>query len=644
LIRRAFGRRGRAPARSPRSRSLPHSLGIQAAGLKTSLGIVRRFRRDLLKHWRPLAVALTCSLAYSAARLAEPWPLKYIFDSVLDTRALDTPIAWVNETVGAERTRILALASGAILALALLRGVFYYYQRVLTARVGERVVLDLRQRLFAHLQRLPLSYHSRRSTGDLLVRLTGDVNALRELLVATLVTLLSESAILVGFVTVMFLLEWRVALVAVLVVPVIFTLVTIYSSRIRAATRKQRRREGELASHLGEALTGIHVVQMFAREDEADERLRSLNDKSFREGLQATRLEARLNRAVELSIAGGTAAALFFGATQVMAGRLTPGELIVFVVYLQGFYRPLRRISRVTLRAAKASTCVERITDVLDERADVRDGPATAPRLSGDLHFEGVEFAYEPGRLVLREIDLHVPAGRTLAVVGPTGAGKSTLLGLLPRLYDPTAGVVRIDGHDVRRFTLKSLRDQIAIVPQDGMLFGGTLMENIAFGRPGALPSEIEAAARAARIHDFIATLPDGYESLIGERGVTLSGGERQRLAIARALLKAAPIVLLDEPTTGLDAESEALVLEALGELLRGRTAVVIAHRLSTIRRADLIVVLETGRIAESGRHAELVAHGGLYRALHDLQTVNGEASEDQLEQVDRRFQDRALR
>ena len=623
---------------------LRRSLGMQGEGLKTSLGIVRRFRKDLLKHWRPLAVACMCSLAYSAARLAEPWPLKYIFDNVLDTRTLDTPIDWVNETVGAERTRILAVAIGVIFALALLRGVSYYYQRVITARVGERVVLDLRQRLFAHLQRLPLSYHARRSTGDLLVRLTGDVNALRELLVATLVTFLSEATILVGFVTVMFLLEWRVALVAVLVVPVIFALVTVYSTRIRAATRKQRRREGELAAHVGEALTGIHVVQMFAREDKGDEQLRSLNDRSFREGLRATRLEAQLNRAVELSIAGATAAALFFGATQVMAGRLTQGELIVFIVYLQGFYRPLRRISRVTLRAAKASSCVERITDVLDERSDVLDGPTTAPQLSGDLRFEGVEFAYEPERPVLRGIDLHVPAGRTVAVVGPTGAGKSTLLGLLPRLYDPTAGVVRIDGHDVKEFTLTSLRDQIAIVPQDGMLFGGTLLENIAFGRPGALPSEIEAAARAARIHDFIKSLPEGYESTIGERGVTLSGGERQRIAIARALLKDAPIVLLDEPTTGLDAEAESLVLEAFAELLRGRTAVVIAHRLSTIRRADLIVVLENGRIAERGRHADLVAHGGRYRTLHELQTVNGAAGDGQLAQQSVRFEDRAPR
>ena len=518
---------------------------------------MRRFRGDLLKHWRPLAVAFTCALAYSAARLAEPWPLKYIFDNVLDTQALDTPSDWVNETVGADRTRILAVAVGVILVLALLRGVFYYYQRVVTARVGERVALDLRQQLFAHLQRLPLSYHARRSTGDLLVRLTGDVNALRELLVATLVTLLSEATILAGFVIVMFLLEWRVAVVAILVVPVIFTLVTVYSTRIRAATRKQRRREGELAAHLGEALTGIHVVQMFAREDQGDERLRRLNDKSFREGSRrrgsrhsstgpsSSRSPAQQRPPFLRRHAGDGGPSHVGRADRVH--RLPPGLLPAAAAHLPRH-----------LRAAKVSSCVERITDVLDEQSEVRDGTATAPRFLGDLRFEGVEFAYEPDRPVLRGIDLHVPAGSTLAVVGPTGAGKSTLLGLLPRLYDPTAGAVRVDGRDVKEFTLKSLRDQIAIVPQDGMLFGGTLFENITFGRPGASLADVEAAARSARIHDFVASLPDGYETAIGERGVSLSGGERQRLAIARALLKDAPIVLLDEPTTGLDAEAES--------------------------------------------------------------------------------------
>lgn len=595
-------------------------LGDQVRGLRTSFGATYRFRRELYPHWRALLGALLCSVAYTAMRLAEPWPLKFIFDNVLAGMPLRTPLPWLDRALAGDRTRILAAASLAILALALLRGVFYYYQSFLTSRIGQEVVLKVRRRLFAHLQRLPLSFHARSSTGDLLTRLTGDINMLRELLVASLLSLVSETVILVGFVTVMLAMEWRLALLALLVIPLIFVLVTVYSGRVREAARKQRQREGEVASRLHQALSGIHIVQLFAREQEEDERLRGLNRRSLKSGLKATRLEARLNRSVELSIAAATAITLWFGATQVIAGRLTPGELIVFVSYMQSFYRPLRRISRVAERAGKASSCVDRITDVLDQPSDVRDGPRVAPRFKGTLRLEEVEFAYAGGLPVLRGIDLAVYPGQTVALVGATGAGKSTLLGLIPRLYDPSRGVVRIDGQDLRGFTLKSVRDQISVVPQDGMLFGGDIRENIAYGKPDATDEEIVAAARAARIHDFIAALPDGYAAPVGERGVTLSGGQRQRLAIARAIVKDAPIVLLDEPTTGLDAESEGLVMDALARLLAGRTAVVIAHRLATIHRADVILVLEGGRIVERGSHEELLALGGRYRQLYELQ------------------------
>jgi ABC-type multidrug transport system fused ATPase/permease subunit len=592
----------------------------QLRGVAASFGAVRRFRHDLYRHWRPLLGAAGCSLGYSAARLAEPWPLKVIFDNVLIGTPLATPIPWLDRAVANDRTRILLLAIGAILVLAFLRSLFYYYQRFLTARVGQQVVAKVRQRLFAHLQRLSLSFHARSSTGDLLTRLTGDIVMLRELVVASLLSLLAEGGILIGFVVVMILLEWRVAVVALVVVPVIFAFAMIYSERIRRATSKQRRREGELAARLQEALAGIHVVQAFAREHDEDERLRDLNRRSLRSGLKATKLEAKLNRAVELAVAAGTAAALWFGATQVIAGRLTPGELIVFVAYLQGFYRPLRRISRVTQRAAKAATCVERITEVLDHRTDVPDGHVEAAPFAGEIRFEEVQFAYTPSVPVLRGISFAAEAGQTIALVGPTGAGKTTVLALVPRFYDPVSGRVEIDGQDVRDFTLKSLRDQVAIVPQDGVLFGSTIYENIAYGRPDAAAEEIDAAAQAARIRDFIVDLPDGYETVIGERGVTLSGGQRQRLAIARALVKDAPIVLLDEPMTGLDARAEALVLAALEQLLAGRTAVLVAHRFSTLARADSILVLDEGRIVERGAHEDLIGQGGLYGRLFALQ------------------------
>jgi ATP-binding cassette subfamily B protein len=574
-------------------------MGLSA--LQTSAGALTRFRCELARQRVPLSGAFLASLGYAATRLAEPWPLKVVFDNVLAGMPLDTPFDSLDRLLAGDRTRILFASTVALLGLAALRSFFYYHQSYLASLAGQRVVMSLRRRLFAHVQRLPQSFHTRASTGDLLTRLTGDILMLRELLVASLLALVTESVVVLGFVVVMFLVEWRLALLAIVAVPVIFASVTVYSERMRVATRKQRRREGELAGRLHEVLAGIHVVQLFAREDEEDERLRSLNRRSTRSGLKATRLEAKLSRTVELSVALATAAVLWFGATQVIAGRMTAGELIVFFAYMQSFYRPLRRISRVTQRASKASSCVERITEVLDRRSELRDGTVEAPRFRGEVELDRVSFAYDGGRGVLDEVELRVEPGATVALVGPTGAGKTTLIGLVPRLYDPESGVVRIDGHDVRELTLRSLRDQISVVPQDGMIFSGTILENIAYGDLDATREQVEEAARSACIHEFVAGLPESYGTVVGERGVTLSGGQRQRLAIARALVKNAPIVLLDEPTTHLDPESQRLVVEALERLLDRRTAIVVAHRLETIRRADEVVVLEHGRIVERG-------------------------------------------
>ncbi|MBA2519583.1 MAG: ABC transporter ATP-binding protein, partial [Chloroflexia bacterium] len=365
----------------------------QARGLLSSADTIRRFRGELYPHWRTLLGALLCAIGYTAMRLAEPWPLKFIFDNVLTGIPIATPIPWLDQTIGNDRIRILLVATGAILALAALRGVFYYYQSYLTSRVGQEVVLRIRRRLFAHLQRLSLRFHNQSSTGDLLTRLTSDVNNLRELLTASLLSLVSETVIMAGFVTIMFIMNWRLALLAVITIPVIFALVTVFSGRIRKAAGKQRRREGELAARLHEALSGIHVVQLFAREDEEDERLRGLNKRSLRSGLKTARLEGRLNQGVELAVAVGMALTLWFGATEVIAGRLTPGELIVFVAYMQSFYRPLRRISRVAERASKASSCVDRITEVLDHESEVRDGDREAPPFRGEIRFDQVGFA-----------------------------------------------------------------------------------------------------------------------------------------------------------------------------------------------------------------------------------------------------------
>jgi ABC-type multidrug transport system fused ATPase/permease subunit len=586
-----------------------------------------RFRGELRKHWRTLVGAFAFSLGFAAVRLAEPWPLKFIFDNVLAGMRLDTGVAYIDRTLGGRRTAILVAAAGVVVVLAVLRGVTAYYQTVMTSIVGQQVVLTMRQRLFAHLQRLSLSYHVRNPSGELTSRLTSDINQLRQSVVASMLSLFSNSIIVLGFLVVMFLMEWRLALMVVFVVPLLFGLMTVYSGRIRKATRRQRKKEGELAARLQESLAGIHLVQLFAREDEEDERLRAMNRQSFRSGLKADRLGARLNRLVELVLGAATAATLFFGATQVIAGRLTPGGLIVFASYMQGFYKPIRQLSRATQRASKAASSLERITDVLDHVTEVPDGTDIAPPFTGQICFSNVDFSYQSSTPVLSDIDLTVEPGETVALVGPTGAGKSSLLALIPRLYDPVRGAVLIDGNDIRGFTLKSLRDQISIVPQEGMLFAASVRENIAYGKPGADDDQIEAAAKAALIYEFVEALPDRYDSVIGERGVTLSGGQRQRLAIARAIVKDAPIVLLDEPTTGLDSRSEELVMQAFERLQAGRTVIVIAHRLMTVRRADVIVMIEDGRIVQRGTHDELMDTDGPYRRLYDLQFSHGDGA-----------------
>lgn len=584
------------------------------------LAILRRFRGYVRPQVRPILIAAAASVGYTITTLLEPWPLQIIFDGILLQRPVRI-LGWDLAALDADRRLLwLAGAAAAVLLLALLRGQFYFIQNVRAATAGQDVVMGIRRTLFNHLQTLSLSFHRRAQSGDLLMRLTGDIVMLREMIVAALITLLTQSMVIVGILAIMLTLNARLTLIAVLIVPLLFLILSSFRLRLSTAAQLQRKREGRLASSMHEVLSSIQVVQANTAEKYEDERFKQMNRRSLGAGVRLTRIEAQMNRSVQVSIALGVCLVLWLGSRDVLAGRLSPGELLVFLAYLRSLYRPLQQTAKMTLRMAKASACGDRVLEILDEIPAVQSPLAgkVLRNVRGGLSFRGVGFAYRPGVPVLQDVDLEVQPGELIALVGPTGAGKTTLLHLIPRFYDPTAGELRIDGIPLRDVGLRSLRRQIGFLPQDAVAMGVSIRENIAYGaigRKGTPPSdgEIEAVARAARAHEFIVRLPNGYDTIIGERGATLSGGQRQRLAIARALMRNAPILLLDEPTTGLDPLSEDAVLAALAELTRDRTTVVIAHHLSTILRADRIIFLRDGRIVEEGQHQALLARGGAY-------------------------------
>jgi subfamily B ATP-binding cassette protein MsbA len=436
-----------------------------------------------------------------------------------------------------------------------------------------------------------------------------------------------NSLTLVGMLGVMLYLNWRFTLIALSVAPFLFLVVLSYTRRIKKASREVRKKEGEIVSVMQEVLSSIRVVKAFAREDYEQKRLEEESLEGVEIGLRARALKAKLAPLVEVIVAVGTCLVLWFGARMVLSGALSAGSLVVFILYLGKMYKPMQQLSKMTDAYSKAVVGYERIREILDTHNEIKDIPGArrAPKFKGGIAFEDVSFGYEPDILVLKDVAFNIEPGQVAALVGPTGAGKSTIISLIPRFYDPTLGVVKVDGQDVRRFQQKSLRQQISFVLQETLLFHGPIWNNIAYGKPEATRSEILRAAEMANASEFIEKLPDGFNTILGERGVTLSGGQRQRIAIARALIRNTPILILDEPSSGLDAASEKLVFEALDRLMEGKTSIVIAHRLSTIRRANCIFVLQSGAIVERGNDDELMRAGGLYAELHDIQFAGEE-------------------
>jgi len=588
--------------------------------------------RELLKpHSRALLAGAFAVIGETVANLLEPWPLKIVLDSVLKSQP---PKGWLNPLIlsiaGADKIRVLAFAAAAVLVIAAFGAVCSYAEKRITTTVGEWVAHDLRSTLYSHIQRLSLAFHDQKRTGDLISRVTGDIDAIQSFVSSGLLGALISSLTLVGMVGVMLYLNWRFTLIALSVAPVLFVVVYSYTRRIKKAARAARKKEGEIVSVIEEVFSSMRVVKAFAREDYEQHRLEEQSLEGVELALRARSLKAKLSPLVEIIVAFGTALVLWFGARMVLDGSLREGSLIVFVWYLGKMYKPMQELSKMTDTFSKAAVGYERIKEVLETDGQVKDLPNArpAPRLKGLIEFHDVTFAYEAEHPVISQVNLTIQPGQTVALVGPTGAGKTTVISLIPRFYDPTSGNITIDGQDVRRYTQKSLRQQISFVLQETVLFHGPVWHNIAYGKPEATRSEILRAAELANAHEFIEKMPDGYDTIVGERGVTLSGGQRQRIAIARAVIRNTPILILDEPSSGLDAASEKLVFEALDRLMENRTAIVIAHRLSTIQRADVIFVVNDGQIVESGRHEDLLRSGGLYAELYELQFGAAESSQ----------------
>ncbi|HVF40854.1 MAG TPA: ABC transporter ATP-binding protein [Gemmatimonadaceae bacterium] len=579
--------------------------------------VVTRLSPHVRGRRRDLAFAFAATIGYMLLRLAEPWPLKLVLDNVLLDKKLPEPLAFLHRWADTPSELLNIFVAGIVL-VAILSGFLYYWQNVLSAYVGQKVVSGIRVDLFRHLQHLDFSFHDRRHTGDLLIRLVADIRLLRDALVKLPLDLSENSLLMIGMAIVMLIMDWQLALISFTALPLLFLLMHRFRSPMRAAIRKQRRQEGDLATAISESLGAIRVVQGFGLEEREVQRVAGHDRKSLGQGLKAARLEARLRWASELAVGVITAVVVGVAARRIMSGAVSPGDLVVFVSYLRAFARPLRRVSRTAETMARTITAGERILEVFDLVPDVRDMPGAvdAPALGGEVRFERVGLRHGHNPWVLRDIDLVVHPGERIGIVGPTGAGKSSLVSLVPRFYDATEGRVCVAGHDVRSLTLASLRRHVSFVFQEPVLFSVSIRENIAAGRTDATPEEIEEAARSAGIHSVIAQLPEGYDTVPGERGGTLSGGQRQCVAIARAILRDAPIVVLDEPTTGLDQRSAGLVTSALQELMQGRTVLMISHELHRLHDADRIVVLENGRLVQEGRYSEMSLRDGLFRDL----------------------------
>jgi ATP-binding cassette, subfamily B, bacterial len=569
------------------------------------------------RRWRQLLTVLIAMLLRIGLDVLRPWPMALLIDHVLKGTPMPPTLArTVNWLPGAATpVNLITWSVSATVLLFLLGWVLGVITGYANISLGQRMVYDLAADLFAKLQKLSLRFHTSRSVGDNIRRVTSDCSCISIILKDALVP--SVSAV-ISLVT-MFLFMWgmdpKLTILALLVVPCLALVFRLYSRPMAELGYAQQETEGKIYDVVEQTFSAMPVVQAFGREELNERRFAQTARDTLRVALANTNVQVQFTVLVGLATAAGTAAILWFGAQHALADQLTLGHILVFLSYLGSLYAPLDTLMYSSSTIQEAAGSARRVREVLETQLEVADKPGARPlpAVRGHVAFEQVTFGYDPAHPVLRDISLEARPGELIALVGPTGAGKSTLVSLIPRFFDPQTGCVRVDGQNVREIQLRSLRENVALVLQEPFLFPLSIGENIAYGRPEATPAEIEAAARGANIHEFICRLPAGYQTTVGERGASLSGGERQRLSIARALLKDAPILILDEPTSSVDAETESLILEAVARLAEKRTTFIIAHRLFTVRRADRILVLENGAVVESGNHAELLARGGLY-------------------------------
>jgi len=560
--------------------------------------------------------------------LLQPWPLKIVIDYVVGSKQMPPGLAhWFDSTVGTDKLVVLNVAAVSVFLIAVAGAVSSYVQSVTMTSIGQWVMHDLRSTLYNHIQRLSLSFHDQSQTGDLITRVTSDIDTVQGFITSSLMDTILDTLTLAGMLVLMFYIDWRFTLIALSVAPILFVFIYKYTHQIKRASRAVRRKESEIVSKIQEVFSSIRVVKAFAREKYEKRRFKEVSMESVELALRARALKAGLSPGVKIITAVGSALVLWYGARLTLDGTLTPGTLVLFLLYLGKLYSPIRGLSKLPDTFSKPAIAFERIQEVMDIEIKARgEKPQRAPEFKGRIEFENVSFGYTPDRLILRDMSFRIEPGQVAAFVGPTGARKTTIMSLIPRFYEVSSGKIRIDGEDVRKFKLKSLRRQLAFVLQETLLFRAPIWQNIVYGRPSATREEVVQAAQLANAHEFIEKMPEGYETMVGERGATLSGGQRQRIGIARAIIRDAPILVLDEPTSGLDAASEALVFDALQRLMAGRTCIVITHRLATIQNADVIFVLKNGMIIERGTHKELLARGGLYLELYSTQFRKQEA------------------